>query len=158
VVSVGLGAPLTEAQPASDKVPAVLPDKTPPLALGQDKSEAAKKELAALQGMWKLRTHEEQGKLLPHDDTQFVTIADDKITWEQHGEVVMQGTIELEAGRSPKHLNYQFTSGRSDQVIYIRVGDYLIQCGRRDGKTRPSEFATATANGGEYLIVLKRVK
>ena len=37
-------------------------------------------------------------------------------------------------------------------------GYYLLQCGRRDGKTRPSEFATGTANGGEYLIVLQRQK
>ena len=122
----------------------------------KDRAEAADKELATLQGTWKLQTHEEQGTVLAPDDSQVVTIADDKITWRRTGAVIEEGRIELEATRSPKHLNYQFNSGRNDQTIYIRVGDYLIQCGRRDRKTRPSEFATGTANGGEYLIILKR--
>jgi uncharacterized protein (TIGR03067 family) len=124
----------------------------------QNKAEAGKKEIAELQGTWKLQAHEEQGIVVPPDDTQLVTITGDKISWKRKGEVIEEGTIELDATRSPKHLNYQFNSGRSDPTIYIRVGDYFVQCGRRNGKTRPSEFATGTANGGEYLIVLKREK
>jgi uncharacterized protein (TIGR03067 family) len=122
-----------------------------------DKAEAAKKELAALQGTWKMVAYEEDGKEVPAEDRLYI-IDKDKMTFKQNGEVAAEGTLELDATRTPKHLDYRITSGQTDLIIYTRVGDYLIQCGRRDGKTRPSEFATGTANGGAYLIVLQRQK
>jgi uncharacterized protein (TIGR03067 family) len=133
-----------------------------PVALAQekiDKAEAANKELVALQGTWKLMTHEEDGKDVPYgEDVQLYIVEKDKITVKRKGDVIAERPIELDATRSPKHLDFQRTGGQTELTIYIRVGDYFIQCGRRDGKTRPSEFATGTANGGEYLIVLKREK
>jgi uncharacterized protein (TIGR03067 family) len=130
--------------------------KSPPSPAEQEKAAAAKSEFEGLQGTWKLLSHEERGKLLPHDDTQFVTIARDQITWKRQGQVIEDGQIDLNADQTPKQLDFEFASGRSDEAIYFRKGDYLILCGRRNQTTRPSAFATGTANGGEYLVVLKR--
>lgn len=124
-----------------------------------DKAEAAKKELEALQGTWKLMTHEEEGKIVAYgDDVHLYTIEKDKMTVKRKGEVIAEGSIDLDPKKSPRHLDVRLTSGQTDLTIYIRVGDYLIQCGSRDGKTRPSDFATGTAKGGAYLLVLKREK
>jgi uncharacterized protein (TIGR03067 family) len=124
-----------------------------------DKAEAAKKELAELQGDWKLMTHEEDGKIVDYGgDTQIYTIAKDQMIVKRKGDVIAEGPIELDATRSLKQMDYRLNSGQVDLIIFIRVGDYLIQCGHRDGKTRPSEFATNTSNGGAYLIVLQRQK
>ncbi len=80
------------------------------------------------------------------------------MTVKRKDEVIAEGPITLDTKTSPKQLDFRLTSGQTDLTIYIRVGDYLIQCGHRDGKTRPSEFATGTSKGGAYLIVLKREK
>jgi uncharacterized protein (TIGR03067 family) len=125
-----------------------------------DKAEAVKKELAALQGTWKLVTHEEGGKDVPYAEGEAprYIFDKDKLTFKVKDEVIAEGPIDLDPTRSPKHMELRLTSGQTDLTIYIRVGDYLIQCGHRDGKTRPSEFATGTPNGGAYLVILKREK
>ena len=123
-----------------------------------DKAEAVKKELAALKGTWKLITHVEGGRVVDYDTPQLYTFADDKLTVKRGDQVIAEGPIDLDPTKAPKHLDFRLTSGQTDLTIYIREGDHLIQCGCRDGKTRPSDFATGTANGGEYLIVLKREK
>ncbi len=123
-----------------------------------DKAEANKKELAALQGTWKLVFHEEEGKEVAYDTPQLYTINDQKITVKRNGEVLVEGDLKLNATAKPMHLDFEFTSGQTDLTIFTRVGGYLIQCGRRDGKTRPKEFASGTDDGGPYVIVLKREK
>jgi uncharacterized protein (TIGR03067 family) len=123
-----------------------------------DKAETQKKELAALQGTWKLIHHEEDGKEVPYEDAQLYTIEEQKITVKKKDEVIVEGDLKLDASTSPMQLDFQFTSGQTDLTIYVRAGGYLIQCGHRDGKTRPKEFATGTGEGGAYVIVLKRQK
>lgn len=140
----------------------VVPWPSPrPVASAQeriDKAEAVKNELVALKGTWKLISHVEGGRVVEYDDPQLYTFADDKVTIKRSGQVIAEGPIDLDPAKTPKHLNLRLTSGQTDLTIYIREGEHLIQCACRDGKTRPSEFATGTANGGEYLIVLKREK
>jgi uncharacterized protein (TIGR03067 family) len=126
-------------------------------ARAQEKDQ--EKELAALQGTWRLESYEENGKVVAIQDTVLYVIDKDKWTTKSNGEVKSEGTIiGPYPARSPKHLDVQQATGQTELTIYIRVGDHLIQCGHRDGKTRPSEFATGTPNGGAYLIVLKRQK
>jgi uncharacterized protein (TIGR03067 family) len=81
------------------------------------------------------------------------TIDKDKMTVKRKGEVIAEGPIELDPTNSPKQLDDKLMSGQTDLTIYIRVGDYLIQCGHRGGKTRPTEFATGTTKGGAYLSI-----
>src|SRR5437016_5937613 len=100
-----------------------------------DKAEAVKQELAALQGTWKLVAHEENGKDVPTDDggIRLYIIDKDKMTFKKKDDVLAEGTLELDPTRSPKHMDYRLTSGQTDLIIFLRVGDYLIKCGRRDG-------------------------
>jgi uncharacterized protein (TIGR03067 family) len=123
-----------------------------------DTAEVAKKELAALKGTWKLITHVEGGRVVDYNTPQLYTFAADKLTVTLGDQVIAEGPVDLDTTKAPKHLRFRLTSGQTDLTIYIREGDHLIQCGCRDGKTRPSEFAAGTANGGEYLIVLRREK
>jgi uncharacterized protein (TIGR03067 family) len=102
-----------------------------------DKAEAVKKGLAALQGSWRLVTHEEDGKDVPYGDgeVRLYIIDKDKMIFKNKDEVIAEGQIDLDPTRSPKHMDFRLTSGQTDLIIYIRVGDYLIKCGHRDGKT-----------------------
>ena len=133
----------------------------PPAVSAQEKSdtaEAAKTERAALTGTWKLITHVEGGRVVDYNTPQRFTFADDKVTVTLGDQVIAEGPVDLDTTKAPRHLDFRLTSGQTDLTIYIREGDHLIQCGCRDGKTRPAEFAAGTATGGEYLIVLRREK
>lgn len=124
-----------------------------------DKAEAAKRELDELQGTWKILTHEENGREYSYGDNyQLYTIEKNKITVTKREGVLCEGTIEIDATKSPKQLDVKLTSGQTDLLIYFRVNDYWIQCGHRDGETRPTEFASGTPKGGAYLLILKREK
>jgi uncharacterized protein (TIGR03067 family) len=113
------------------------------------------KELAALQGTWVPLYYEEGGKRVPGTYSCQHIIRGDRVTVQVNGQTKAEGKVVLDPTQNPKHLNLQFTSGGTDLLIYVRAGDYLIYCGNRGGKTRPSEFASGTAKGGEYLLVWK---
>jgi uncharacterized protein (TIGR03067 family) len=63
--------------------------------------------------------------------------------------------VVLDPTKTPKHLDFRFSSGRTDLIIYVRAGDYMIYCGNRDRQTRPREFVSGTPQGGEYLMAWK---
>jgi uncharacterized protein (TIGR03067 family) len=118
------------------------------------------KELAALQGTWILLRHEEGGKVVVDDNTrddrrERLIIKGDKAAGKNGGTIV-EGKVVLDAAKTPKHLDLRFTWGQTDVIIYVRAGNYLIQCGNRDGKTRPAEFVSGTKKGGEFLTVWKK--
>ena len=132
-----------------------------PVASAQEKAgkaEAVKQELAALQGTWKWLNFEQGGKDAPIVVETFYVFQNDRLIVKNKDKTVLQGTVSLDPTTSPRQLDVQFDSGQTDVTIYIRVGEYLIQCGHRDGKTRPTEFASGTPKGGAYLIVMKRQK
>lgn len=123
-----------------------------------DKSE--ERELDALQGTWVPLQYEVGGKKVEGGSTRHI-IKGDKVTVQVNGETIAEGKVTLDPTKNPKHLDFQFTSGRTDfvsphhSIIYVRAGDHVIYCGNRDGKTRPSEFVSGTAKGGEYLLAWK---
>ena len=112
------------------------------------------KELAALQGTWVPLHYEERGEKGQAEFTRHI-IKGDKVTVQVNGETVAEGKVVLDPTNNPKHLDLQLTSGQTHLIIYVRAGEHIIYCGNRDGKTRPSEFASGTANGGEYLMAWK---
>ena len=113
-----------------------------------DKAEAAQKELAALQGTWRVVTHEENGQEYSYGDNfQLYVIEKNKFTVRKREGVLAEGTIAMDVTKSPKQLDFRLTTGQTDVIIYIRTGDYWIQCGNRDGKTRPAEFAARSRPG-----------
>ena len=118
---------------------------TGPVASGQekvDKGQAAKDELAALQGTWRLLRWEEDGKLYPVDKESPWVVKGAKLK-----NADLEGTLEVvDATTTPAKLNIQVPERKLDEFIYVRAGDYLIMCGRRGGP-RPSEFKTAPNDG-----------
>src|SRR5262249_15159339 len=56
----------------------------------------------------------------------------DKVTYKQNGITHLEGKVDLDPTTSVKQLDQYFTSGRTDLTIYVRAGDYLIQCGNVD--------------------------
>lgn len=133
---------------------------SPAGALAHDKVH--EKELAALQGTWVLLRHEESGKVVVDDNTpdnkrERLIINGNKVVCK-NGETIVEGKVVLDATKNPKHLDLQYTPKHSDVTIYVRAGNYLILCGNRDGKTRPTEFVSGAEKGGEALTVWKREK
>jgi uncharacterized protein (TIGR03067 family) len=116
---------------------------------------AQERELAALQGTWVPLQYEEGGEKVPGEFNFKQIIKGDQVTFQVNGETRDEGKVVLGPNKNPRHLDFQFTSGQTDLIIYVRVGDYITYCGNRDRKTRPSEFGSGTANGGEYLQVWK---
>jgi uncharacterized protein (TIGR03067 family) len=130
---------------------------SPPGPQAQDRVQ--EKELAALQGTWILLRHEEGGKVVvddntPDDKRERLIFKGDKATGINRG-TIAEGKVVLDATKTPKHLDLQFTWG-TDVIIYVRAGNYLIQCGNREGKARPTEFVSGAEKGGEFLTVWKK--
>ncbi len=117
-----------------------------------DNAELATKELAAIQGTWRILRWEEDGKNIP--------IARDDPGWSVKGTKVkngdLEGTLEqIDVSKTPAQLNIQFPKRKRDEFIYVRAGEYLIMCGQRGGP-RPSEFKTASRPQGiNQLFVWK---
>ena len=124
-------------------------------AIGQEKDDAAKKELAALQGTWKFVFYEEQGSELKPGSRQFV-ISDKNLTYRSSDQDKVMTTIEVDSTQNPKHLTQTFPDGNVSNIIYLLADDYLLICGHRDKTKRPTEFTCGPDKGGEFLIVLKR--
>lgn len=112
-------------------------------------------ELSSIQGIWTPLQYEAEGKQVQGEFNFKQIIKGDQVTFRVNGETKAEGKVVVDATKNPKHLEFQFTSGQTDLIIYVRAGNYITYCGNRDGKTRPEEFATGTAKGGEYLQVWK---
>jgi uncharacterized protein (TIGR03067 family) len=115
---------------------------------------AQEQEFAALQGTWVPLHYEERGEKGNAEFTRHI-IKGDKVTVQVKGATVAEGKVVLDPTKNPKHLDFQLTSGQTHMIIYVRAGDHIIYCGNRDGTTRPAEFTSGTANGGEYLMAWK---
>jgi uncharacterized protein (TIGR03067 family) len=110
------------------------------------------KELSELQGTWTPLYWEQNGERLEARPRH--VFAGDKLTIQINGETIAEGKVVVDATQSPKHLDLQMAGGPTHSLIYARAGDYVIYCGNRTGQ-RPTEFATGTAHGGEYLMAWK---
>jgi uncharacterized protein (TIGR03067 family) len=136
----------------------------PTIVLGQEKAEkeeAVKKELAALQGTWRLKAGEDGGKEQAPEELKRYSLVFDgsKVTFKQDSETVAEGKADVDPMKSPKHMTIKWNiREQPDVIIFIRVGNFLTMCGRRNGGTRPTEFASGTEKGGEFLNVWEREK
>ena len=123
-----------------------------PNATADEKAHA--KEFAAIQGTWVPLQYEEKDGTKVEGNFNFRQIIEgDKVTFQVDGKTRAEGKVVLDVTKSPKRLDFRFTSGQNDLIIYVRTGDYVIYCGNRDGKTRPTEFGCGTSTGGDYLQV-----
>src|SRR5262245_29308328 len=132
---------------------------SPSSARGQEKSDKAeltKNELRDLQGTWKVIVFEQNGKELALQKRKYI-FENNKMMYV-NGEVKVEWTFSVDPTKNPKQMDLERTSGPGDVTIYVLAGKYMIICGSRDGKTRPSEFACDSDKGGGYLLVLQRQK
>jgi uncharacterized protein (TIGR03067 family) len=125
------------------------------LAKEEAYEEARETELAALQGTWIPLQYEEGGKKVEGDLSTRHIIKGDRLMVQVDGRTQAEGRVVLDASQNPKQLYLHLNSGPTHAIIYVRVGDYVIYCGNRRQEPLPSEFASGTPKGGEYLMAWK---
>jgi uncharacterized protein (TIGR03067 family) len=123
---------------------------------GDPKAEAVKKELAVLQGVWKLTALEIDGKTtdFPENPPRWF-IKEDKVRYG--GQEL--AALMIDAATTPRSIDLAFLSPkRSYEGIYSVTGDTLKICVNRQTegvKERPVGFATKD-NPEWRLLVFKR--
>lgn len=118
-------------------------------------------ELKRLSGSWRLVDEIDDGKQMPHQDTQKDNILTFDVTgsWkvEIDGKIVGQGTAKIDPTRRPKTIDYTFTgegAGGQFIAIYELDGETYRHCGVLKGN-RPSEFS-AKPGSGQILTTFRR--
>jgi RNA polymerase sigma factor (sigma-70 family) len=138
--------------------------KPPPTATAKKGEDAAKKDLAALQGTWIAVRIERSGKEAPAEMLKDfkVVIKGDKMTiWPGRDDRI--STIKLNPSKSPKWMDNTPhegpAKGKSLPAIYELKGDTLKMCFDNEGVSdeRPREFKS-TPGSGLCLFVLKKEK
>lgn len=123
-------------------VAALAPVDTP-------RDEDVKKELARLQGVWKITSREVRGRALPNPTPDRYTLV---IAGEQCQFYVYGGTVKLEPSRRPPTLDLFITDGRYQgrtlPGIYELSGNTLklaLPTSAQRAEQRPAGFTTADA-------------
>lgn len=130
-------------------------------------AEAAKKELARLEGTWKGISEEVEGQKTPDDtvreNARMLLFKDGKLTVQMRGETRGVATLTLDVSKTPKTMDIEVVEGQGlgakSLAIYEIDGDLLKLCGNILGTppARPTEFATMPQSD-RILIVCERVK
>src|SRR5260370_27096658 len=109
-------------------------------------------EIEKLQGTWNIIALEVDGKKMPSSavtGSRIVVKGDTFITIAMGANY--EGTLEVDATRSPSALNMKFTEGpekgNTNFAIYQLDGDTWTICMNMTGKNRPTKFATTSGSG-----------
>jgi uncharacterized protein (TIGR03067 family) len=119
----------------------------------EDRREAAKKDLAKLQGVWIMTSMETEGHVLaPEEFEGRNSLYEGDTLALRAGETVRRrGIVTLDPTRTPKAMNTWDADGPyADQTlpgIYELEGDTLKVCFARPGEPRPSKFTSKEGNG-----------
>jgi uncharacterized protein (TIGR03067 family) len=137
------------------------------LAIGfltrSDDAEAAKKDFARFEGVWKIALVEVDG--VKQAEASFashrVIIGKDGAFVVVQGPKVIRGKFTLDPTKTPKHYEQTVThgpaKGRTFSCIYEIDGDTYRLCGSFRGVPRPAAFETKPGSG-LILQVLNRTK
>ena len=126
-------------------------------------SDAAKDDLAKLQGEWTMVSGEQGGQPLP--DAMLKTgkrvCKDDQVTVNIGGMLLMQAKFTLEPMKTPKQIDYQITggpnAGKTQLGIYELADDGSVKfCFAAPGKDRPDAFETKPADGRTLSVWKKQ--
>lgn len=125
--------------------------------------DAAKKDLARLQGTWTLVSLESEGEASSPEQIEgfTATYEGDSLTLKAKETVRRRGIVTLNPSRTPKAINTWDQNGPyEDQTvagIYEFDGDTLKLCFSRPGEARPMEFSTKKGPGF-LMVVYKKQK
>lgn len=123
-------------------------------------SEAAKKDLAQLQGEWTMVSGSSDGHPLPPELLKLmkrVCQGDETTSW-MGGQIYFKAKLTLDPSQKPKTIDFQMTEGvtkgKTQLGIYELDGDTLKSCFAAPGAERPTDFASKP-NDGRTLSVWK---
>jgi uncharacterized protein (TIGR03067 family) len=125
--------------------------------------EAAKKDLAQLEGVWKIARVDVEGVTQPEAplETSRVIIKSGGEYVVVSGREVKRGKLKADPTKTPKQIQYTLTHGRGKgntfSSIYSIDGDTYKVCGSFRGGPPPAVFES-TANSGLVFQVLERSK
>ena len=117
-------------------------------------------EIEQLQGDWRVTSLETDGQAVPEAmlNGAGIVVTKERFTTTGMGSTY-KGTIEVDAGQSPKALNLVFNTGpekgNTNYGIYRLDGDTWTICLATRGTVRPTEFSTRPGTG-VALEILKR--
>ena len=126
-------------------------------------SEAAKKDMAQLQGEWSMAGAGGGGQDLPSDmlKSSKRVCKGDETTVVVGGQLLMKAKFTLDPSKKPKSIDYRVTggpnSGKTQLGIYELDGDTVKFCFSTPGMDRPTDF-TAKQGDGRTSSVWKREK
>jgi uncharacterized protein (TIGR03067 family) len=128
-----------------------------------DEAEAAKNDLALLEGVWRIAIVEVEGikrpeasfaahRVIIRNNGDFVVVQGSKLT---------RGTIKLDPTKAPKRYEQTITNGaekgRSFSCIYEITGDTYKLCGSFRGGPLPAAFESKPESGLVFQV-LERTK
>jgi uncharacterized protein (TIGR03067 family) len=125
--------------------------------------DAAKKEMAQLEGAWSMVSGEANGVSMPEATvkTGKRVAQEGETTISFGGQVYFKAKFRIDPTQKPKAIDYAMTEcptkGKTHLGIYELDGDTVKFCFAAPGKDRPTEF-TAKEGTQQTLSVWKRLK
>ena len=133
------------------------------LVAGAAPDDAAKKDLAQLQGEWSMVSLEIGGRALPPEEVKKGkrSCQGNETTLTSDGQLLIKAKFTLDPAKKPKAIDYQSLEGAWKGMsllgIYEVEGDTLKFCVAESGVDRPKEFS-AKQGSHQILVVWKRQK
>src|SRR5207248_4045578 len=109
-------------------------------------SEAAKKDMAALQGEWSMVSGSADGQPMPEDILKQMkrVCKGDEVTVTMGTQTFLKAKITIDPSSKPKTIDYDmtdgFSKGKKQLGIYELDGDSFKACFAAPGGERPTDF------------------
>lgn len=115
-------------------------------------NQRQKDELEKLEGVWQIRSGEQDGKVVNGIDGDKLTIHGESLTQHHEGKEVMKATVHLYPDGKPKATQLRISDGTdkgmTKQAIYELEGEELRICLGKVGEvTLPTDFTTKAGSG-----------
>jgi uncharacterized protein (TIGR03067 family) len=133
-------------------------------AAGGGREDEVKKEMKAIQGVWRGVSAERDGGEVPEERVREETVAfdGDRFTVRVGDEAVVEGTVKLDPSAEPKAIDAAVSKGQDEGKtllgIYELKADEFRICLAEAGGGRPTEFSAGKPAGGRILEVFRREK